>query len=238
MFNLVYSEILKLKKSSTMLYLVLGSIAFPIFFILLMFITRNKLSWKSYANNQEDVMFMAVGIIIFTLLSSYIFLREYSDNTIRILYSYPVSKISIFISKLLVIYIIIALVYILHFIVVFTGGILILKEPISAEFFLVHLDLYIFSVILQFSIIPILVFFINISKNSILSALLGIFALGINFYAYVTHRYEYCPFLLPYMPFMKLYKPICITNTIELALGVFGIGVILCIFQSLKVEKI
>ncbi|MCB2342516.1 ABC transporter permease [Clostridium estertheticum] len=238
MFNLVYSEILKLKKSSTVLYLVLGSIAFSIFFILLMFITKNKPSWKNYANNQEDVMFMAVGIIIFTLLSSYIFLREYSDNTIRILYSYPVSKISIFISKILAIYIIITLVYILHFIVVFTGGILILKEPLSTKFFLVHLDSYIFSVILQFSIIPILVFFINISKNSVVSALLGVSALGINFYAYLTHRYEYCPFMLPYMPFMKLYKPICITTTIELALGVFGFGVILCVFQTLKVEKI
>lgn len=238
MFNLVYSEILKLKRSSTILYLTLSSIFFPVVAFILTMIINHKPTWKEYVNNLEDVMFMAVGILIFTLLSSYVFLREYSDNTKRELYSHPISKMSIFTSKMLAIYIIIVLIYVLHFIIVFFGGLLALQEPLNKEFFFTHLRVNLESMILQFSIVPLLIFLTNIAKNFIVSTLVGVFALFVNAYTYITHNYEYCPFMLPYMPVLGFDTAVNINITAGLAIGVFIFGLIVCTFYFSMVEEL
>jgi bacitracin transport system permease protein len=197
-----------------------------------------KQTWVIYTSNSEDIMFMLVGIIVFILLSSYIFLREYSDNTLKVLYSYPVSKTSIFISKVLTIYILIALIYLLHFIIVFGSGLLVIHESLTKVFFYKHMLAYISSMIFQFSLVPLLIFLINIFKNTTASAMISVFALFSNFYMYEIGRYNYWPFILPYIPIMNLSRAIDIISTMNLSIGVFITGTLLCIFQLTRVKDV
>lgn len=238
MFDLVYSEILKLKKSKTLILIIISSMVFPVLWFLITPFNIQKQTWVTYTTETEDIMFMLIGIIAFVLLSSYIFLREYSDNTVKVLYSYPVSKISIFISKMLTIDIIVALIYLLHFITVFAGGRLVIPQSLTKEFFFMHISVYITSMIMQFSLIPLLIFIINIFKNTTASAMIAVFVLFSNFFVYEIGNYKYWPFILPYLPFMKLYRGVDIISAVTLAIGVFVIGIVLCIFQLLRVKDV
>lgn len=238
MFNLVYSEILKLKKSKTLIFIIISSLLFPVLWCLITPFNIYKQTWVTYTTETEDIMFMLVGIIVFVLLSSYIFLREYSDNTVKVLYSYPVSKISIFISKMLTIDIIVAVIYLLHFIIVFAGGRLVITQSLTKEFFLMHISVYITSMIMQFALVPLLIFIINILKNTTASAMIAVFVLFSDFFVYEIGKYKYWPFILPYLPFMKLYRGGDIISAVILAIGVFIIGMVLCIFQLSRVKDV
>ena len=58
--------------------------------------------------------FQFLYILIFSLIAGYVFSREFTDKTANILYAYPISRIKIFIGKLLTIYIVILFVYIIQ----------------------------------------------------------------------------------------------------------------------------
>ncbi len=238
MFNLVYSEILKLKKSKTIAFVILSSIFFPVFWFLITPFNCQKQTWVIYTSNSEDIMFMIVAIIVFMLLASYIFIREYSEDTVKLLYSYPVSQIAIFISKILTIYIIIALIYLLHFIIVFGSGLLVIHEPLTKEIFLSHAFAYITSMILEFSLIPLMIFIIKIFKNTTATAFAAVIILVSNFYVYETAQYRYWPFILPYIPIMKVGKAINLMATAGLGITTVVVGMLLCIFQLSRVKDI
>ncbi|AKN30205.1 hypothetical protein Ccar_04950 [Clostridium carboxidivorans P7] len=240
MFNLVYSEILKLKKSKTILFIILISIFFPVLgCVITPFNTEGQI-WLTYAGGAEDLTFGFVGTIAFILLSSHIFIREYSYDTVKLMYSYPLSKISIFVSKLLTIYIIIALIYILHFTILFGGGLLVIHKPLTKIFFLSHASAYIVSMILEFSIVPLIIFLINILKNTAASVFIAVVTSVSNFFMYQTNRCNYWPLMLPYIPIRKLQvsKFIDLMPAIKLGVITVIIGILLCIFQLSKEKDI
>lgn len=240
MFNLVYSEILKLKKSKTILFIILISIFFPVLGCLITPFNTEEQTWLTYAGGAEDWTFRFVGIIAFILLSSHIFIREYSYDTVKLMYSYPVSKISIFISKLLTIYIIIALIYILHFTIVFGGGLLVIHKPLTEKFLLSHATAYIISMILEFSVVPLIIFLINILKNTTASIFIAVVTLFLNFCMYQTKWYSCWPLLLPYIPMMKLElsKFINLIPAVKSGIIVAIAGMLLCIFQLSRLKDI
>lgn len=238
MLDLLYSEFLKLKKSKTIILIILISILFPVFWFLITPFNTQKQTWIIYTSNSEDIMFMVVGVIAFVLLSSHIFVREYSYDTMKLIYSYPVSKISIFISKVLTIYVLIAIIYFLHFIIVFAGGIVVIDEPLTKDFLFRHVEAYINSIILEFSLVPLLIFLINIFKNTIASAMIALFILISNFCIYEIGWYSYWPFILPCIPIMNFYSSIDMINTAKLSITTFVIGILLCMFQLSRVKDV
>jgi bacitracin transport system permease protein len=197
-------------------------------------------AWLPYASVAEVWTFRFVGTIAFILLSSHIFLREYSYDTVKLIYSYPISKISIFISKLLTVYIIIALIYILHFTIVFGGGLLMIHKPLTEKFLLSHAAAYIISMILEFAIIPLIIFLINIFKNTTASIFIAIVTLFSNFYISETKWYSSWPLLLPYIPMMKLevIKFINLIPAVKSGVITAIIGMSLCIFQLSRLKDV
>lgn len=238
MLDLIYSEFLKLKKSKTILVFFLINIFFPIFWFLITPFNIQKQTWIIYTSNSEDIMFLGTGIFVSVLLSSYIFLQEYSYDTVKLLYSFPISKLSIFISKLLTIYLLITAIYFLHFILVFVGGILVINEPLTKNFLFLHIKAYISSMILDFSLIPLLVFIIHLFKKTTASSVIALLILLSNFCIYELGLYNYWPFILPYIPFKNLYAISNMVYAIVLGIITFVLGILLCIFQLSKTEKL
>lgn len=238
MFDLMYAEMLKLKKSKTIVGILISCMFFPVFWFLITPFNNQKQTWVIYTSNSEDIMFMIIGVIVFILLSSYIFLREYSDNTINSLFTYPVSKISILISKILTIYIIIAVIYFLHFTLVFASGLIVVREPLTKEILLRHFSVYLTSMIFQFSVIPMIVFLVNLFKNTTVSAIIAVFAFLSNCYMYEVGKYKFWPFMLLYVPVMSLNKTVDIGITAGFAAIIFAIGIGVCIFQLSIVKDV
>lgn len=238
MFDLMYAEMLKLKKSKTIVGIIISCMFFPVFWLLITPFNSQKQTWLIYTSNSEDIMFMIIGVIVFILLSSYIFLREYSDSTINSLFTYSVSKKSILISKILTIYIIIAAIYLLHFTLVFASGLIVVHEPLTKKNLLRHFIAYLTSMIFQFSVIPMIVFLVNLFKNTTVSAMIAVFAFLSNCYMYAVGKYKFWPFMLLYVPIMGLNKTVDIGITAVYSAIIFTIGVLLCIFQLSRIKDV
>lgn len=236
MFDLMYSEVLKLKKSKTILGIFMSCLFIPVIWSLLGPFYTEKFTWKTYTSGLEDSMFMVIGTAAFVLLTSYIFLREYQDDTEKELFTYPVSKISILICKIVIIYIIIALIYFLHFALVFAGGLLVVQEPLTKEYFLRHGRAYLWSMLLEFSLIPLIVFFVNLFKNITISAIIAVLIVFSNFCMFEINKYKYWPFFLIYLPRIGLYKTVDMKNAFIFSIAIFIVGILLNIAQLSKVK--
>ena len=245
MFNLLYSEIVKLKRCYMLLIIISCGIFIPVIDFIHYLTFPQKINLESYVSLGEFATFALVIIMITTFLSSYVFLREYTDNVIRVLYSYPINKISIFISKLIIIFMIITLIYVLHFIALFGGGLLLYKGGllienvnINKEFFFIHLRMHLFSMILLFSIVPLLIFITNLFKNLIVTVVIGVLGIVTNLLTVETEWCIYSPFMMPGIPYLALSNSINIANMVVLALVFLIVGVMLCTYQFLKLEEL
>jgi bacitracin transport system permease protein len=236
MYNYLYAEILKLKRSKTIISLYLSGILFPLFWFVLSNFIDNKQTWEVYVSESGSTFFMVIETIVFALLASHMFLREYSNNTAGLLHCYPVKRVSIYAIKLAVIYIIVTAVYITYFILIFLGGFFIVKEPLSKEFLLLHLKMYAISLLFQYSIIPFMAFVANLIKNQTISALFAIFIMFTNSAAFMLGKQNVWPLMLPYISVINPYKPLDIGFMAIMAFGIFVVGTVLGILQFSKIE--
>lgn len=238
MLDLVYSEFLKLKRSKFIFCFILISIVFPVFWLLITPFNIQKQTWLIYTSNAEDIMFMGIEILVSVFITSYIFVQEYSHGTVKLLYSFPISKFSIFIGKLFTIYLFIAITYFIYFIIVFGGGIIVIDEPLTQSFLTLHVRAYFCSMILDFALVPLLIFLIHLFKKSTVSAIIAILILISNFCIYELGLYYCWPFLLPYIPIMNLYGIHNMIDTAVLGIVTFISGILLCIFQLSNIKNV
>ncbi|WP_032120547.1 ABC transporter permease [Clostridium amazonitimonense] len=239
MLNVFYCEILKLKKSFLiwlMIFLIFG-------LNLTYFLTRindSVLGWNGYILNTEMILFSFLGIILFFIATGHIICREYTEKTVSILYTYPISRVKIFIGKCLAIVFIILLIYTLNFLFVFGGRILLLKESVTSEILLLHLKMNLYSMIFQTILVPIWVLISSISKSTSLCAILASVIAGSNVLLLSFENLQkYSPFMLPFIPLATAVKTgeLNITsNNILLAACTFLFAIILCLGYYLKTD--
>lgn len=115
---------------------------------------------------------------MFTIVSSYIFIREYDDKTENIIYAYAIKRKNIFIAKLIVIYFLIFITYAVQCISIYLGYYLayrifdwdLICTDIKANFY---------ACIFQFAIVMIPVFLANLKKNIILPIMFSVLSICI-----------------------------------------------------------
>jgi ABC-2 type transport system permease protein len=119
--SLVYCEIRKVYKSSVFLVVNLAFTVLPML-SLIKFYGAADVSWDFYL---AEILknFSAILIIGFAFTTCWVFGREYTDKTIKDLLVKPVSKLSIAISKFMVIFLWNSLLTISMFAVVFFIGV-------------------------------------------------------------------------------------------------------------------
>ncbi|APM38348.1 ABC transporter permease [Clostridium kluyveri] len=176
MLNTIYSEFLKLKKTYIIPVVFICGILMTIFMFLARFITEHDMPFEKYAYNIEQVNFLMLYTVLFSITAAYIFSREATDMTANILYTYPISRLKIFISKLITLYIVIFFTYAIETLSIplsyyflngiFPEGSLIIKD-IRANGY---------SLFFQFLLTPIPILVANISKNLIIPSSYGILA--------------------------------------------------------------
>ena len=248
MLNILYSEFLKLKRSFFLLLILAGGAFLPLLMLAGHINSDIDTRWASYAGNIEAFMFLLGGVVLFSLATSYIFSREFTDKTAAALYTYPVNRIKILICKLLVIFSIILAVYILQFILTFCGGLLLKHEPLTKEILLYHMKIHLCSMVLQFALIPAVVLIASISKNIIPSIIYGVMAGLSNMFLMESDKYIYSPFMFPVLPLLQLKGAKADatvasamnfnlqTSSVLYAVAFFTIGLIGCIVYTSKTD--
>lgn len=247
MFNIVYSEFLKLKKSYLIIVTLIISIFIPVFQCIgalsndysgISDVLRNTLI-KNYRANIEMICFQCLYIIFFALIASYIFSREFTDKTANILYTYPLSRTKIFIGKLLTLYMIIMFVYIVQFAATYLTLYIAWGEFPPKDFIVTDIKVNIYSALLQFVLVPIPILIGNITKNIILPVVYGILGAASNMFIMMAGIYmQMSPLMLPALPIYYFYKgdPIDFVLTTASVVLTLVISMFLCIYHYNKID--
>jgi bacitracin transport system permease protein len=132
--NILFTEFMKLKRSK-ILWLIPAAGLIPV--IVMIPNAFNNLSFKvkGWPYFIADFLLTMNQLIpsVFILFTGYVFSREYQDNTISFIYSHPVSRVSILISKMVLLIPVIFATIFLSFISILCLGGLILPDSITAD---------------------------------------------------------------------------------------------------------
>lgn len=237
LLNLIYCELLKLKKSYIMLVVLIGGIFSTILMNSALLISAEKQRpFEIYASNIEQLNFVIFYNILFSLIAGYVFSREFADKTSSILYTYPIGRFKIFISKLITICILISLVYLVEFISIYLGYYIIYHTSSEVTFISNHMKFYLYSLFFQFLIIPISILIGNLSRNIMMPIVYGVVGTIVTGFHDNFVFLEYIPFSLPFNPIKKLYNPNLIDLKYSVISGIacFIISMFICIYHYNK----
>lgn len=249
MFNIIYSEFIKLKKSYILIIALISAVLMPGIRII-SDIENDCISVplnyreRFFQNDVFDIDRMSISMIytiIFCLISAYVFSREYTDKTANILYIYPISKERIFVGKFITIYMIIIFVYLIQIITTYLGLYIVWGKLPQIQFIIRDIKVNIYSMLLQFLILPIPVLIANITKNIIFPIIYGLLAtiiVGLLLGSGAKIYSQFCPLTLPALPFYYYHKgdPIDFVITIGSTIITFVLFMFLCIYQYRKAD--
>ena len=239
MLNLIYCELLKLKKSYIMLLILIGGIFSTILMNLAVLMSAQRYrTFESYASNVEQLNFVILYTILFSLIAGYVFSREFIDKTSSTVYTYPIDRVKIFIGKLITIYILISLVYLVEFISIYLGYYILYHTCSEFNFLANHIKFYLYSLIFQFLIIPIPILIANLSRNIMMSVVYGVVGtimiavLGECDFLFAKHF----PLRVPFNFIKKLYEPNLIDLNCSIISGIvcFIISMFICLYHYNK----
>jgi len=174
MVRILRAEAAKLRHSK-LLWLTMLCVMFPTLVSTLMVLASNDAySWQTWfhTNLQFQVMLMAPPL--FSIFTGYIVAREYQDKTINTLFSYPYSRTSFYMSKMLIVAVMIVGTLIFTFAVNSGLGQILLDSRISISEWFVYLKIYALVGILFLALIPLWMYVSMIGKSLIPAIVIGI----------------------------------------------------------------
>lgn len=252
MFNIVYSEILKLKKSYLFTTAVIASVFLPtIAFSVSLPTDYSGISSvlrytfiKDYRANIEVNCFCFLYTVLFSLIAGYIFSREFADKTDNVIYTYPISRTKIFIGKLVTLYIIIAFIYLVQFLAMYLSLCIAWHELPSNNFIITDMKVNVYSLLMQFILMPIPILIGNITKNIIFPVVYGVLgALSCMCAIAVGSMYsaiymQFFPLMLPVIPMYYFHAgdPIDFILTTISAVLTFGGFMFLSVYHYNNME--
>jgi len=255
MYNAIYCEFLKLKKSYFYLVLVLVTCFLPVTLFLGWLGQGKFVTWNKYINQVESMTFTLTNISMYALISAYVYTREFSCNTAQTIFSYPISRTKIFLSKFIVIIAVTFCMMVFQLLLTFLGGLLLPHETLTKEILLGHVRMNFYALMYQYAIIPIAIFIALLSKNVIMPMVYGGLLTMSNLFILSFGKkfiVDCIPSIYPILILTKSVKysgkgettKIVIDNSgailsnlnITIAISTFIIGMLICIIYYLKAD--
>lgn len=165
MLNAIYCEFLKLKSSHFYLSILLIASIMPLGLFLGWSLQNHYVDWNRYFFQMEQMSFMVVTIPISTLISAYIFGREFSSKTMTTLFCYSINKIKIFFSKLIIIMILTALAIIFQLLITILLGFFLNHAQLTNTILFIHLKITAINLLNLYAILPLAILITLIIKN-------------------------------------------------------------------------
>ncbi|GAB2571905.1 ABC transporter permease [Gracilibacillus alcaliphilus] len=104
MVNLVLAELLKLKRSSMFVISILGSVVAPFVVVIATFLNEPSTPFQDLFYNVNLYTVLIIGVPLYGVVTTYLFNREYVEDTLKNLFTIPVSRISFIMSKMLLLF--------------------------------------------------------------------------------------------------------------------------------------
>ncbi|MFB5677190.1 ABC transporter permease [Paenibacillus terreus] len=107
MVDLLIAELLKLKRSKMLLLSVIGAGLAPFMVVLAFYISRSsegssgeQAVFETLFYNTSMYTALLIGVPLYSIVAAYLFLREYTEDTLKNLLTIPVSRTGLVISKM------------------------------------------------------------------------------------------------------------------------------------------
>lgn len=165
MGELIYCEFLKLKRSKMKLIAFLGTMVTPLISVsqsIGMYVLKSDYKISFFTLFESAFMFLMLlfGVLIFSVIASYIFSREYTEKTLKTLFTIPISKKNYIQCKFLALFILVLVLMIISWAYVLILGIALNMIFGISEFYVGMVLLFLWrfvlgGILLYFSIAPI-----------------------------------------------------------------------------------
>ncbi|WP_298522032.1 ABC transporter permease [uncultured Methanobrevibacter sp.] len=199
MLTFIEIEFLKLKRSKIFLLSLMGAILPP----LLMFIAVTSFdegqTFEALFSNVNMYMSAMFAVLIFAIIISYLFGREYNEHTLKTMLTIPISRGKFLMSKYVMF-----LVWILMLTVVTSVSTLIFGFAAGLEGFSVNLFIDSFAQLLYANVLLFLTFspfvFLSLFITNMVPAMVGGAALSlVNLMVYGQNWAPFVPWVCPYL---------------------------------------
>lgn len=248
MVNMIYCELLKMKRAKFFSTLCGICFIFPLMFLF----TENKgavINWNRYMF-REQMSSSFTFILVFVIVAVSLIYTEFTNNTAINLYSYPTTRIKITISKIIMTIIIIAAVYILKFCITIVFGLSVQHEKLTTDLIFTYSKVNLYIILFQSALVPVTVFIASLSRNLVGPIIYGISLWGLNLLAFnlnekIAQITPSCLVMVPIWPLLDKYNstsPVTPSMVIVPQISIlsavvtFAIGMILCIVYYKKTD--
>ena len=102
--SLLFTELLKLKRSSMFLISILGAIVAPFVVVVATYVNEPTTPFKELFYNVNLYTVLIIGVPLYGVVTTYLFNREYTENTLKNILTIPVSRMSFIMSKTLLLF--------------------------------------------------------------------------------------------------------------------------------------
>ena len=199
MFTFIEMEFLKLKRSNMFLLSLIGAILPPFLMFIAVFAFDEGHSFELLFNNVNMYMSALFAVLLFTIMISYLFGREYNEHTLKTILTIPVSRGKFLISKYVMF-----LSWILILTVVTSLSTLILGFVAGLDGFSLKLFINSFAQILFANVLLFLTFspvvFLSLFITNMVPAMVGGAGLAlVNLLIYGQTWAPYVPWICPYL---------------------------------------
>jgi bacitracin transport system permease protein len=187
--NLLYTEVLKLKRSYMFFISLLGAIAAPFITFVSTLVKQHKFSdqtflFKTFFTDVNFYILMLIGVPIYGVITTYLFNREYAERTLKNLLTIPVSKVNLVFSKLLLLLLWILTLTLVSFLTATIFGFIANLDDFSIAVWLRSLKEFITGGLLLFSLSTPIILVTLLIRNYVASIIVTIMITMVNVMIY------------------------------------------------------
>ncbi|WP_066193474.1 MULTISPECIES: ABC transporter permease [Gracilibacillus] len=165
MVSLLWTECLKLKRSSMLLISILGATVAPFVVVVASYISEETILFDQLFFQVNLYTVLIIGVPLYGVVTTYLFHREYTENTLKNLLTIPVSRLSFMVSKMMLLFIWISLLTALAWCLTAGIGLLLQFDGWSTSLLLASLQQFVTGGVLLFILSTPIIFVTLVMKN-------------------------------------------------------------------------
>ncbi|WP_432663576.1 ABC transporter permease [Wukongibacter baidiensis] len=203
MFRSLYIEVIKLKRSTMLLVSMLAVAVAPFLNYLIFLSLKSNLpsamSVERYFEQGYIFLTALTATIIFTLIATYVFDREYQERTLENTLTIPIGRTEVIIAKMIILLGWIIFLMIFTFVLTIVLNYMGIFIELNSAILMKYLKIYILTGVLHFALTPVIIFIILVFKSYIYSVGFSIFVTITSLVITNTKYGELFPWSLPYL---------------------------------------
>jgi hypothetical protein len=206
MFSVIFTEFLKLRRSKMLLLSVIASFI-PAMIKFLQFAfgkSQANTSWELFLGSGQELTLLAMLFVV-VFVSSFVFSMEYQYNTASYVFTSSISKVNIFVSKMISLLAIITFLFIVLASSQLLFGFLALKVGISWTLFFKFIQVIVWYIFSYFLVSAIVVLVAVLIKRFVISAVIVLSYLLLIFPFHAKNNPYICPLMTPTVVASRIY---------------------------------